>query len=61
MRFNIQYTPGQYDDEGRPVSTEPFTVTVNLLDLEPLDKDALIHAIQESGEVQFAWRFYEQR
>lgn len=30
------------------MSTEQFTVTVNLLDLEPLDKDTLIRAIQET-------------
>jgi len=52
MRLNatVQYVPGQIDDEGRPVSTEPFTV-----EFESDESGSHDLAITETGEVQFDW------
>lgn len=52
----VRYAPGQIDDEGNPVGTEPFEVT-----FDPWDGDTREEAIAETGDVQFDWELLEIR
>jgi len=52
----VRYTEGQLDDEGNPVSTEPFTVEFDRADGETLDE-----AITYTGEVQFNWELIDNK
>jgi hypothetical protein len=49
-KVTVQYAPGQIDDEGSPVGTQPFTVEFHRDPEVPLIED-----IAETGDVQFDW------
>lgn len=46
----VRYMEDQVDDEGQPVSTNPFYI-----DFETDENDNVIEAILETGRVQFDW------
>ncbi len=50
LKALVKYTEGQTDEEGNPVSSEPFTVEYN-----PWDGDTREEAIAYTGDVQFGW------
>lgn len=52
----VRYSKDQIDDEGNPVSTEPFAVKY-----DPWDGDTREEAIAYTGGVQFDWELIEIR